>query len=62
MLSSNKQTHRVNDLNILFSNSTFVITHNFKTTSHYGYISLILEDVYLTNLQVTFDANKMVKT
>ena len=62
MLSRNKQTHRVNDLNILFSNSTFVIAQNFKTTRNYGFIFLILADVYLTNFQLTFDANKMVKT
>ena len=38
MLSHYKQTHRVNDFNILFLNSTFVIVHNVKITRHYGSI------------------------
>ena len=52
----------MNFLTILFSNATYVIFNNFKTTTYYSSILCEKADVYLYHVTVKFDANEMITT
>ena len=49
-------------LDHLFSNATYVISNNFKTTTYYSSIVCMKADVYLYHVTVTLDTNEMIAT